>query len=1167
MFGVLRWQGRDGIEHHEQGKPAELLALLAVLHTESRAVTRSWLADALFSDTDEASARKLLSNIVYRLRRALGIESIHLLTTDQSLSLTDITTDAGLVQAACMATDAQPLLAVLPAVREPLLAEFDQAWAQALRTRLQASLHALLASHMQQAWRVRDDAKTLFWAQHVLSVVPTDEAACGMAMRLLAKSGQTAQAVALFEDTSRALQHELDMQPGAELLQLATALRHDQALAAIASPHVFVGRKRERARTLRWLEGSDSRLLLVEGDAGIGKSALLEEIAKAARWRAWQVGHGKANETGAPPLLAPLDGALRGILHAANRATLGATLGHSTAALLLNVLEGRAHPAAADAGTRPLLMDVVIAQALDTLIADTPTLLLLDDVHWAALTLWELLPALALACARLPLRIILVARSVELRANQAAWRALQLQESNGALEPLLMTGLTVDELGSLAQLCGREGVDAHQLAQLSGGNPLVATAWLRGNEQALQAVAQVFAPRLRALDAVARNALARAALVGEQVTLALWQRINDDIAPPVDALLAAGLIQPTVTGYALGHDLLRASLAGVLEPSDLRQTHARIARAIADRADASQLAFHHECAGEHALAVMRHCEAADMALRIGARPAAQAALTQAIRCAGDDAASLLRVRLLQLCMEQPGSWTHAHEAGALEVLRDAEAAHDRDTVLRIGLMHLRQLGRQSRFEDLASVGERVQRVARAMGDERAAILLAAEVGRIRVQVQLQQDLDQPALENLLRRAETLGEPDSLASVLMVLSVLYHRQGELTRAHDCLLRVEALRAANPEILIDTQQYLSLKGILLAALFADREQAYAVHMQRLNHARQIGDAQTFCAAAHSIAIQAIIMGQVEQAVLVYEQMLAVSIKSATSGDDAMVHMARGLLCNSLLEAGHIDRAEHAFAPVAAWLAAGRRDGLPGFSAWVSCSMLRQQQGQFDAALRANEQVLAFELLKGTMLSVPLLMRAHILAQNGSPREAAAFLERARPLVDLARPSDELNYLHWVDYCVHRNPLSLARARQAYFEIALRLTSPANRCSALTRRAVMIELAAEWARLVLPGRETVIVQDAQDADVHVTWTLDDGLLDAEIAGRGDTAQLRQHRLKRLTLEANMQGVFASHAQLARALNVTTRTIERDCAALAAQGIVLHTRIHAGELSVKRS
>lgn len=77
-----------------------------------------------------------------------------------------------------------------------------------------------------------------------------------------------------------------------------------------------------------------------------------------------------------------------------------------------------------------------------------------------------------------------------------------------------------------------------------------------------------------------------------------------------------------------------------------------------------------------------------------------------------------------------------------------------------------------------------------------------------------------------------------------------------------------------------------------------------------------------------------------------------------------------------------------------------------------------------------------------------------------------------------------------------------------------------------------------------------------VEVTWTVDAGIADQEIGHKEGGQSLRQVRIQRLLQEALEQGAVATHEDLARVLQVTTRTIRRDCAALREGGHTLPTR-----------
>jgi hypothetical protein len=82
------------------------------------------------------------------------------------------------------------------------------------------------------------------------------------------------------------------------------------------------------------------------------------------------------------------------------------------------------------------------------------------------------------------------------------------------------------------------------------------------------------------------------------------------------------------------------------------------------------------------------------------------------------------------------------------------------------------------------------------------------------------------------------------------------------------------------------------------------------------------------------------------------------------------------------------------------------------------------------------------------------------------------------------------------------------------------------------------------------------AETAQKEVLWSVDGGQADYEVQRKYGIAAMRQVRIQRLLGEAVAQGAVASQEDLARVLQVSVRTIKRDCAYLERQGIYLPTR-----------
>ena len=97
----------------------------------------------------------------------------------------------------------------------------------------------------------------------------------------------------------------------------------------------------------------------------------------------------------------------------------------------------------------------------------------------------------------------------------------------------------------------------------------------------------------------------------------------------------------------------------------------------------------------------------------------------------------------------------------------------------------------------------------------------------------------------------------------------------------------------------------------------------------------------------------------------------------------------------------------------------------------------------------------------------------------------------------------------------------------------------------------------RVILTSIEAGHGQTLRDvATTEVAWTIDAGQEDREVLERHGLVALRQARIQRLLDEALAQGAAATQEDLARALQVSVRTIKHDCKSLASRKIYLPTR-----------
>ena len=337
----------------------------------------------------------------------------------------------------------------------------------------------------------------------------------------------------------------------------------------------FVGRERERAIMAGLLEevaAGRGGSALVEGEAGIGKSALLEISLADARDRGCEVLWGYCDElTRRLPLSAMLE-ALEKSSSPGSRVGWDPSPAHESALSM--------RMAAGD----PVMAEIErLLGLVDRLCAAGPVVLVIEDLHWAddaTLTLWR---RLSRSIAQLPLLLVGSCRPVPQPPELDRLRH-ELREHGGKVIDL--EGLRTSDVAQMAR--ERLGfAPGHRLTQhlaLAAGNPLytreLLDALVRSGEvrtlsgaaelvadeprEAVVSLAQAIADRLDFLSTDARNTLRLAALLGpvfsvDDVTL-VTGLTPGALFGMLEEAIAAGVLQPDGLRLRFRHGLLRQVL-------------------------------------------------------------------------------------------------------------------------------------------------------------------------------------------------------------------------------------------------------------------------------------------------------------------------------------------------------------------------------------------------------------------------------------------------------------------------------------------------------------------------------------------------------------------------------------------------------------------------------
>ncbi len=422
----------------------------------------------------------------------------------------------------------------------------------------------------------------------------------------------------------------------------------------------FIGRERERATLAAHLaaaQGGVGRVTVLVGEAGSGKSRLLHELRTVAQRAGTHVIVGRCDAYGATTPFFPFVEAVHDALAVPRGATaderhqavivaaraIDATLEDSLALYLaLLGIPSDAHPLPVD--VRGGLFQAAMLDAIAALLAlgarRTPTLLLLEDWHWADEASRAALRQVAEIAPAYPLHVVVTSRP-----EGAEWGSGEHQ-SVLHLAPL-------DGAASEAIICAVLGAArvapalATWVHERTGGNPFFleeVCAALResgavavregeaveGNDAMSQVpgtVQGVLRTRMDRLDDESRDILRVASVIGRDFTRGILDDVvecRDALGPSLERLKASGLVQQIAVvpeaAYRFKHVLAQEVAYDSLLEHQRTALHAAVGRAIEHRYPAQldkhveRLAHHYARAALWETAVRYGLQAADRAM-------------------------------------------------------------------------------------------------------------------------------------------------------------------------------------------------------------------------------------------------------------------------------------------------------------------------------------------------------------------------------------------------------------------------------------------------------------------------------------------------------------------------------------------------------------------------
>ncbi len=1182
-----------------------LLAYL-LLH-RGRPQPRPLLAGLFWPDDPEDRARRLLTQALWRIRRCLPdmIESggdtisisqqapvwvdveefLRLSEPDQARSIPAISHSA--------AEEIQAIRQAVQLYRGDLLEGIYDDWILVERERLRERYLQALG---RVAWLEKSAGSYREALEAILSLIQCDslqESAHREAMRLYVALNRPEAALKQYAICRHVLQEELGVEPDAETSALAREIAGRPLLteapylpqAAPAAPIAairrmdpiefpLVGRDRERnvlvaqvEATMRGMGG----LALVEGEAGIGKTRLLQEIARDAEWRGAQVLWGRCREMeGQPPYAVWVEALLGGLspLRASQLSQTMDPIWLQVLARLLPVLDeclpGLSPPPAIDPAREQDRLMAALGQILAAWGQINPLVLILEDLHWADEASLALFPSLALQqCSTL---VIGTYRSEEARQRPALWEQFQALDRCGLRQRLILARLDAPATGELVRRClslakPAEAFEA-RLYRETEGNPLFVLETLQAlyddgllicDEQGRwstpwdetthdyaemplpQAIERVISRRLERLSADEQSALQTAAILGSDFDFRLLSLAShkpaEALFPIIGSLVRRYFLVELPAAYRFSHDKIRSVIYQSLPQRQRISLHRQAGEAIETVQPErwAGMAYHFfngemwekaasysQKAGEQASAVFSHRDAADH-------------FSRALEALGRLPHDPRRVFDLLLAREAPLGLLGDREAqaadlAALEAMLVDPSLGSPSNHLQIALRRASYWGVTGNYAESLVASSKVLEQAHTLGEWKIEAQAQIQRGHLlRHQGEMEQAKDHLQQAYVLACAH---EDSALQAVsLTAMASLQFDTGHYdeTLAY-CQKALEACKSCDN--LVAQSAAIDMMGNVYHYT-ADYSRAIDYHRQALALRQSLGDRRLEVMSLYNLSTALHDSGDDETSLHILQQVCDLAHRIGDRRNEGYGQVYRGLVLEYL---GRYAESHEAYQIS---LTIRRQIGLhaQAIDTLAGLARVATAQGNLSQAVIYAQEVLDWLDGRGYQgVGDPLL------AYVGAYRALLAAGETQRGHAALRRAYELLMKF--------AGSISDPERRRAYIEDISPGSSIWNDYRALQTTAITVRIPHVDAPTGRPLRA--------EEYVDVIWTAhcpeDDHI--------PEKAARRKAALQRLLAEAETQGAAPTVGDLASVLAVSPATVKRDLAELRQAGQPVKTR-----------
>jgi DNA-binding SARP family transcriptional activator len=530
---------------------SKALALLAYLTLEPRPHTREELSDLLWGESPEVEARASLRQALRQVRSSLGdvvCSDRRVVSLSQPLrcDVTSFLEKADSDPEAAAAIDIPRFLAGFSIRHAP---RFDDWLAETRANLLQryAGVLGTLAQDAMDQRRWRDAAQ---WAERWLACDRLCEEAARVAIEARYLTGDRGAALGRLSEYRAALIQETGCEPSQALTALGRRIESEagQALTrpvsdewyarALSFDASLIGREAEWNALLRaWKEAAKGgrRIVLLEGEAGIGKSRLVEEFLRTVVAGGATVLRGRAYDATASLPYAPIVEALRAALDAPGLAGTDPEWLTEVARLLPELRQrfpALAEPEPSADPTDAWRLYEGIAQLIDSLTTERPVVISVDDLQWCDEDSCKLIQFLARRLEATPLLWVGATTLGDLERDAPAARLCRTLRAKAGAETIPLSGLGEEEVWRLVRELGHVSTPtggrrfARRIHRITGGNPFYI----------FELIKAMFAQGLLAADEESGEWTAAPAALEEGREFPVSRTVHDVIAEQVDRL-------------------------------------------------------------------------------------------------------------------------------------------------------------------------------------------------------------------------------------------------------------------------------------------------------------------------------------------------------------------------------------------------------------------------------------------------------------------------------------------------------------------------------------------------------------------------------------------------------------------------------------------------------